>query len=210
MKKILTFLFIFLIGLTSVAGESAKDETAPPLALVFNVPTLLTGDYSHFLGGFGGQLSFDQWRLRLAVGFYIDVDEETEDNREDFEKDEFDHLDFRIGLTAVYRFSEKKISPYLGLATYFSRNSDKRITDKDNWGESYKNFFAIGPVLGAEIMLMENFGIFAEYKLSAVLTSRGQTLSTEGETETKDGDLEWRIVHNLVNQGALGLVIYLP
>lgn len=209
MKKTLIFLFILLAGLSATAGLSAKDGKTPPVALLFNVPPLLTDAYSRW--GFGAQISLAQWQLRFMAGLYIDVDEKTKDNQGDFiDYNEYDDFDFRIGFSAAYRFGEERVSPYLGLGTYFSRNSNKGVTDKDNWVETYGSYFSLGPLVGVEIMIMENFGIFAEYQLSANFSKKGVTTSSGGDTTTEEGDLEWSIGLDIANESSLGLVIYLP
>lgn len=202
MKRIIACLIIALIGLSTLSALSMEDVKTVPKAVLFNVPNLLMG-VEEYQGGIGVKITKEKWHLRLMLDLLLDIDGENPGT-------DVDDFDYGLGAAAEYHLSDGKISPYLGLGLSFLHDSDKSVTDSDNWSKDYWNTLSLGPILGTEVKIMENVSLFAEYQLSLDFVGSGNTTNTAGTKTKTANDLQWQLGLDLGNQALIGVAVYLP
>jgi hypothetical protein len=198
-------------GSTSAAGDGRDDETGDATAtqsgedereftpgFIFNASNLLL-DLSEYQGGVGGKLDFDSFAFRGLFSFGLESTEaasETED------------VAVTLGVAAEIPFFDGRVSPYWGgfIDGTISRSSTE--TSGGDTSETQVLAASIGPLLGAEVFILDFLSAFAEYGLAFRL-SRTTVESEIGGTTSEDTTTNYALVTELGNAGSLGIVIYL-
>jgi len=176
---VLVFALVSLVVLG--AGAQGKGATGGKLGIIFNVPDLLLNIDNASFNGLSAGLGLKYWLAqKMAVRGVLEFTYNSDSTPPATS-------DTTFGLSGAfeYHFVKAKVSPYVGGLAGF------RLTAATGTATDFG--FFIGPMLGAEVAVLDYLGLFAEYDL---LLTINEPL--------------FGINLGIGNGGSIGLVIYLP
>ncbi|MEJ2544191.1 MAG: outer membrane beta-barrel protein [Calditrichaceae bacterium] len=230
MRSILIVSLIFLCTIAFAQDESKTSIAGGAKALIFEFDGLDNLSADSYNGGLGGKIYFSS-SLALRVGFNFDYESETiHANPADDENGvDGEYSESTFGLLAameIHTRNKSRVSPYFGGGFGFTRYGSE-YKEPDTYvpgGNSYRAVtevsgsysFGIFGLAGAELFILKEVSLSAEYNLFLAFGSDGDEKTTYVVTEgdpvfipadvTDKGNSGWAI--GTESRGMLILSIY--
>jgi hypothetical protein len=181
----IALLLIISINVLSQSDESSSQKTKVGLGLdleLANFNSYPRFPPTNFIFSIKPTNSI---RIEPGFGFYTDKSSTDTDGEED------DYRRLRLGLGGYWIISAKDVSPYIGLYTDYTRLN----YDYDNGTVNESGYhFRIGPAVGLQYEIVENFSIGGEF----LLLYKSEKHTTELTDETHEHNASgWTTVSRL-------------
>jgi len=194
MRNILVISLIFLCSIVFAQDEPKTSIAGGAKALIFEFDGLDNLSADSYEGGIGGKIFFSN-SLALRIGFNFDRLSETEPANPDADEVGIDgeYVSTSFGLFAgieIHTRIKSRVSPYFGGGLGFTRNSmEYKLPDiyPDVAGAtSYRQIneqtgnyeFGIFGLVGAELFIIKEVSLSAEYNLTLGFYNDGDTKTT--------------------------------
>jgi len=229
MRKVIFIALIFMSSTIFGQVESKTSITGGAKALLFEFSGLSSLSADSYEGGIGGKIFFNN---SMALRIMLNFDRFSEENPANATgtlngvKGEYVSTSFGLGAGMEFHLtSMKRVSPYFGGGIGFTRFSseDKEAITYFPGSDASRTVteisgryqFDLVGVLGAEVFIIKEVSLSAEYIFNIGFFSDGDTKYTEvavsgtpilGDSQTVKGDSGWEI--GTGSRGRLILSIY--
>ena len=222
MRNILVIILSVLLVTAVAFGQDDKPFTAKgDKALLFEFSGLANLGANSFNGGIGAKYFLSQ-DMAIRGGFQVaSISEDYPFQGTGGADGEAFASSFGISAAIEFHLNTKRVSPYYGGGVGLSftsteskstvANPDNQVTIKNDSNGEFGYFagtqIEVFGLLGAEVFILDNFSLAAEYRLGFSSLSRKDEEVTQGTqtTTTKQGS---RQVFGLASAGVLTLAIY--